>query len=1052
MAKLARVDVYTAYACKSGTRLGAYQAVLAADLDESLTGEDTIVVRCRQADEVVQHLVKRRILRVTLDDASFSEWRIQEIDQEHSSQGTVVVVKAVSPLLDLVDAGIISETRSSGVVEFDLGLVQVTVTEVIDNYILTNLPTEYDFFARGTVEPTATFDVNFSKATRLALLRQLANVARDATTFLPAEIRVRRNGTTNYLIDVLTEIGSSAAVVDLRTSKNIVRHRVTQDADELATVVLPFGADNATIARAAFMLDNGAANVFEITDPEGGQSPVLEDDQLNGMYVVPDGNGPLVQITDSAAGAPATVTLASSTGITDGNIYELRADSAGTLNTELTSPTRVAAPPSGFGRKVRTLDRPDLNGYHNLVVNPWFRNWAVAGNAPDNWEYVTGGGYFSLPFSQNTDPLYTQYGGYSVRVTSGGSATNTFTFLRSDVFYPRPVVGAEFFSYRLRVFPKVWSGACLLNVQLRKADDTDFWGSHSWIAINSPLGSGDAIPAGDWINLGLEGIDLTAATDGVRIAIAVQIGTEAGAFELYIDAVEVVQQPTVSEAWVEFSGANALWHAGNRALGNNRDGIDSYEISVLDRGRDDATTYPFEALVVGGTVRDTVTEQGIDAQLLRVLRKRTNLLVPKDTQLEVATRQKLLAELLAPSSGDGTVTASASGSGTPSSSLLKTIIADPPGVTTVLEDFPSALTDLGTECHFLVDLTNVARAYLSGVVIDDDGSAGELRCQYLRPSDTTWRYLDGAAGPELSMATIGDVQSAAAVTLENTARGIRWCRLVAIGGDDAADPEIGHVALLGGSAPTPVGTTPPSSNDWDVLIQTLGGDSEVPFFYDARFNVSDAGGGNADGIDDVRGATGYGPLLAFGDDVAWDPAVGSATFVGAQAWVSNVAFAGVDLSGPFTLIYVGDVRTGGAGREFVAGLGVPQNMAPTTVLGIRNNGGVIAGEALQGGNRYTIDSGVAVQAGVVRVAVVSQDGGTGLAFEVLSEGGGTDTLGGAMTPTSSVIALMEQVGLDFANRGDGQFRALIGVKHVLSAGELAAVIGWAEFYRGATRA
>lgn len=843
MAKLLGVDVYTAYACKSGTRLGGFQSVQVAETSEDLSGEDFLTVSCPQDDAAVTHLVQRRVLRVIMDDASFTEWRIQEIDNQLSESGNVVTVKAVSPLLDLLDAGLISETSATGVVSFDIGLAQVSVTEVIDNYIITGLPTEYDCFARGTIDPTQLFDVSWSRSTRLGLLRQLGDAARDSATLQPAEIRIRRNGTTNYLIDVLTQIGSDQAVADLRTQKNILRHRRTQDAAEMCTVILPFGVDGATIGRAAWKLDNASGLTYEITDPEGGQSPVLEDDQLNGMYVVPDGSAALIAITDSAAGSPATVTLASSTGITEGSAYELRADSSGTLNTELVSPSRVAAPPTGFGRKVRTIDRPDLHGFRNLVANPWFRDWAVAGDPPDGWAYQ-----FQVPsglLSQNTDALYTDYGGKSVRFTSGGTTTFAQARFASPIFYPRPAVGAEQYSYRLRVFPKVWTGWCTLSVHILKEGGVVSLGQHHWTTTNGPGVGGDALLTGDWFEIGLGGIDLTTvASSGARLVLTLQVGNAtvagAGSADIYIDAVMMSQDAAVPPVFVEFSGANAIHHAGNRALSNNRDGIDAYEMSVLDRTRADSTAYPFEGLVVGATIRDTVSEQSIDGQLLRILKKETNLLVPQDTKLQVATRQKLLSDLLSsplPASGGGSVQVSGGGGGsgtgpvappgggggggttpggttpstptggttTPTLPLLKTIIADSPGVTTVLENFPTALTDLGDEHHHLVDLTSIERAYLSGVVMEDDGClTGELREQYLRLSDSTWRYLDGLAGPELSMATVGRVQSVTAVDLEPDARGVRWCRLVAISGTDVEVVEVGHVALHGGSVPTPV--------------------------------------------------------------------------------------------------------------------------------------------------------------------------------------------------------------------------------------------------------
>ncbi len=1093
MALFARAEVWSTYASNAGARLAFFGKVIEpCELQETLQGDDRVTITCPADDQAVAFLVKRRVIRVVLSDASFTEWRIQSITKRHGDDGDAVTIVAVSPLYDLADATVIREVLASGVPSFSVGLVQVTATEVIDNYILTQPEFvsggAYDYFARGTIEPTAKFDIEFSKATPLALLRAIAEAARNPTTLQPAEIRIRRNGTTNYLIDILHEIGSTQPIADLRSKKNILEHEYTTDATEQVSVVIPFGSDDglgepATIARAAWTLDNGAANVFEITDPEGGPSPVLEDDQLNGLYVVPDGNGALIQIVDSAAGNPATVTLASSAGITDGRQYELRANASDELLVEVSSPSALAT----YGRKVGPVDRSDLHGVRNLVRNPYFRTWTTPSNAPDEWTKAVSAG---ATFTQNTDPLYTQYGGNSVKVSSGGVTTFAQVTLSTDLFYPRPMLGASLYSYRIRLFPKVWSGTARIMVYLLAENGITQTATHVWVPTNFPFGGGDAIPIGNWIDIGLEGIDLSAFLAGAKLVVVIMVGdtVNPGSAELYFDAAMVVQSPTSPSVWVEYSGANALWHAGNLALANNKDGVDAYEIDLLDRTRADGTAFPYEALVIGGTVRDTVPEQGINAQLLRIVSKRSNLLQPKNTSIEVATRQKLLSDLIgarpsaggsvvvsgggggsssgggsAPPSGGGGTTPpptnpgsggnnTGSASGTPSSSLLKTLLADPPGVTTILEEFPSAESDLGDDGHFLVDFTNVDRAYLSGVVMDDDGCPGELRCKYLRLSDSTWRFLDGAAGPELSMAAAGDVQSTAAAILEPDARGLRWCKLVAIGGDDVASPEIGHVALHGGPAPVAVGGTP--AGDWQQLIQQLGGDGAVPFFYDWRFNVTPEPGGLASAIDDVRGASGYGPQLfsAFSSDwPVWDSVNGVAEFDGTQALTTAAAFAGVDLSGPFTLIYIGTVDGAGSGGQTVAGVGSPATTA-TTYLGVHVSTPEIVGGGLSSGSliEASIVPAVATSPSIVRCCIVDQDGGTALGFHIPNSGSAT-TLAGAMTPTSAYISFCEQTTGATGTRGAAKARALIGVNKVLSGAEMAAVVAWAEGVRGAVR-
>jgi hypothetical protein len=346
----------------------------------------------------------------------------------------------------------------------------------------------------------------------------------------------------------------------------------------------------------------------------------------------------------------------------------------------------------------------------------------------------------------------------------------------------------------------------------------------------------------------------------------------------------------------------------------------------------------------------------------------------------------------------------------------------------------------------------VDRAFLTGTVVTLS-AAGELREQYLRLSDATWRYLDGTGGPALSLAATGDIVGTS-VVLETDARGQRWCRTVAINGNDTADPEVGHLALHGGSAPVGIGGG--TTGDWEALIQILGGNAFVPFFYDWRFNATPETGGKASAIDDVRGSSGYGPqvLSAFSADYPlWDSVNGIATFDGTQALTTTAAFSGADLSGPFTLVYVGTVDGAGSGGQAVAGLGSPAVTA-TTYLGVHVNTPNIVGGGLSSGSLVEAPlalPAVATSTSIVRCCIVAQDGGTGLTFTIPNSGAAT-TLAGAMTPTSAYISMGERTNGETGHRGACKVRALFGVNKVLSPAEIGAVMAWAQTYRTAVRA
>lgn len=1126
---LLRAEIWDQLECAGGSRLAVFGALTRCEQSDALDGNSSVVIEFAADDGAAAFVATRRILRLVFDAGGDSEWRIQKPERLFGSEGATRRVTAVSILFDLADATVIRETSPTGVVRFDVGLFQVTLSEVIDTYVLAQLPSAYAYFARGTVDPTGLYDVTWNKATPLALLQQLAQAAVDGTTRLPAELRVRRNGSTGYFIDILTEIGASDPVPDLRSRKNIQTHQLVEDAAEQATVIVAFGGDDgsgasSTLARCAWRLDNGAATVFEITDPEGGPSPMLEDDQLNGMWVAPVGGGPLVQILDSAAGSPATVTLASSTGITDGDVVELRADGGGTLVTELSAPAAAAAPPTGYGRKVGTLERPDVVGLHNWAPNPFLRTWT--GTDPDDWTIGTSGS----SKAQNTDPLYTQYGGNSLRLSCGGGPASATAV--SSAFYPRPVAGASQFSVGLRLFVAGLQGDAKILFSIFGGSVNTILGgaSRTWVATDYPFpGIEPRLATGNFVLLGIEGCDLTqAASIGAKLRVELQAGLDAGggpgSFDVYLDAFLCVAAPVLPAQWMEYSSANALWHAANRVLALNQDPIASYEIGALDRTRLDGSTYPFEAITLGGTIRDTVPEQGIDGALVRVMAKMTNWLVPGETTLEVATRRKLLADALRQAQGGSGATITVAGSGggaatpptggsgggtsgsgggsgsggsgtsgggtggTPGSTgggsggaagalpLLKTLWADTPGMHVALEEFPSAAADTGDEDHVLLDLSSTAQAYLSGAVQAELASA-DLALQYLRPSDSAWRYLDGTAGPALPLDAAGDIIGAA-VDLELDARGVRWCRVIAEGGDDASTARIGHLAVHGGGQIV-VPTGPPAViTDVTDLITLLGGDSLVPFFYDARTNVT-LNGTDAEAIDDVRGA-GFGgaPTLTSGTSTDWpayDAVNGVLQFRGSGSGRDCLTgfFTGLDTTQGFTLIFIGTVReTGDAtSRRYVAGIADAARLtghAPTDftgvtyAMGVRTSspGSLIAGESLAGGAFRTIESTVTPDTSAVRLCAITSDGApvtSNTTFVVPDDARRNLDAAGTLNHSDFAVTLGGFSAGDWdiifgGNRAACDVYALIGVYGYLQLTQIEAVTQWAELERDLTRA
>jgi hypothetical protein len=814
VAELSRIEVWNRYVSQTGTRTVIVGTVLRCEGREGLDGSDAVEFDCPLADQAVASLVNRKIVRLVFSDATFSEWRISSVRGVHGEPGGVVTVIAHSPLLDLADGGIISEVGSTGVPNFDIGLVQVTIEDVVDDYIVPALALYgQGVFTKGTIEPTMLLDPQFSAETPLAWLRRLCDLARDPDTGRPAELRVRRNGTTGYLIDVLTEIGSDAAIADLRYKKNLRTTDRTKDSAAQATVVSVFGApfpngETSSIQHVAFRLGTPTGLTYPITDPETGQSPILEDAFASSYYVVPDAAGLGIAITSSAVGPPATITLASSTGITPGNVYELRQSPFGVYLTEMVSVANFAT----YGRKHATVSVPAHTGVYNMLANnnPWFRTWTTPTNAPDGWA-VFAAQPFSDYMSQNTDALYTQYGGKSVRMHQESAVGPVFGLVSGTV-YPEAITDSQFFSVKCRVLFSEFSGSAWFYLQVRPASGGDPIAALTLVSPNNLYEQGTSPAVGEWVDISIVNIDLGLWNAGVQVHIRAGAGAgfgaaSAGVVDCYVDAVQMARHSgEAPEGYYEFSGANHLWAAGLRALRANGAPLAKYEVDLDDLTRFDGTAFPFDTLTTGGTIRLTDSALGV-AETMRVIAKPLiDYLVPKRTQLTLATRAELLAEYLnstIPQSGRLTPTTTKPGDTTPppgtgigAAPTRWEGNADGDGL--IIENVPAALTEISRKFRRHVVL---GAKHNVTVHVMDPKAGCKLVPMVWDGSD--WDYLDGVGGPfagvdptTVAAATEDTVLGALAATATDY-RGLQLCSWGTVGGDGAVDLELGTFALIG---------------------------------------------------------------------------------------------------------------------------------------------------------------------------------------------------------------------------------------------------------------
>ena len=255
-----------------------------------------------------------RVLSVVWDDGSFDEWRIAVVTTGRGTKG-LIAVQCVPLWLDLVERadsatgkGWVSDVVA-GERNFEYELTERTPSSILSTYVIPACPT---WVTLGTVEPTYVIPVlTASRITPGALALAVRDALRNVD--VTCEVKLRRNGTTDYKLDLVTQIGASAATPVFHPSVSLLS--LTQKADPTlqATRVLVKGASRPDalpgewgIARWKGGAPSG--NVIALTDRNGGTSPIAFDNQFVGAYLLRVKTGRTFAITASSASG-GTVTL-----------------------------------------------------------------------------------------------------------------------------------------------------------------------------------------------------------------------------------------------------------------------------------------------------------------------------------------------------------------------------------------------------------------------------------------------------------------------------------------------------------------------------------------------------------------------------------------------------------------------------------------------------------------------------------------------------------------------------------------------------------------------
>jgi hypothetical protein len=319
---MASVSVLSNVACAGGTVVRRIVDWQSLTYGESLAGDEGCTLVLPNQSDTIADCTVRAVLSV-VDTGITTEYRILRVDDDLNTPTTTVTA---TPILHDLGRAPLSQTLA-GLQTFALATTSLTITQWIDNYILPSLVTNgISWVARGIVIPTGLVTASYTRQTPLGLLRSV--VANSVY-----ELQLRRNGTTNYLIDVVVIDKTNGINPVAFVGRNVTARTRSQDGDRQYTVIVPTGVTPAGDTRAsgieqtAFAVHTTPSGAtVKIKDAKNTSAKALQvDGQLSTSYaeilpppVVPQGNSPWMTATASVDGFAGENTSAIWKGIVGG--------------------------------------------------------------------------------------------------------------------------------------------------------------------------------------------------------------------------------------------------------------------------------------------------------------------------------------------------------------------------------------------------------------------------------------------------------------------------------------------------------------------------------------------------------------------------------------------------------------------------------------------------------------------------------------------------------------------------------------------------------------
>lgn len=632
MPRFVALEVQTDVRCASGARVATFPVTDLAECRAVLspTDPESLIATIQRSDPRAAEAVAGRVLRTCFSDATADrEWDI--IAVEDGDVGDTLTLTAQPIALRMARKLYVDADGATGAPVLDFTEVGISAADAIDRYVLPTLAARgMSWVARGTVDSTGTFDLSGQWASILEIVRAIAEPGR-----ANGEWQLRRNGDTDYKLDIRDALGASAGTLRIRTNWNLLDHRRSRSVLEATTRVFPRGSElgyERTMAAHLWRVKTVVSGTeLELEDILGGAGPVGYDGQLTGKYLARlDAATYSDQVITNSTASGHRVFVASTAAYSAGEWVRVREATGanGARLTSLTNPVAAALPSAGgLGDIAEFLDRPEVRGDCNLVPNPWHRDWANSSNPADGWTESAG-----TPANRTRarETTLIRESPYTFRITTTGSTT---------LYVETPDIPVWAISGR-RHFAALWFYVDAVPAATDSAVIIDLYTSGGTKIVE--LGRwlrGDTPSIDQWLRLEPAVVDLSAVTGKVRIRLTLgtaTTSTAASGWNIVISNALLAEAEIPVED-IEYSGGTRLWQEANRRLQDASAALRGDELKVADLEADDPDVFASLLVTAGQDVELTDDVLGEVSQH-RVLEYRPDYLHPLASALRVGSR------------------------------------------------------------------------------------------------------------------------------------------------------------------------------------------------------------------------------------------------------------------------------------------------------------------------------------------------------------------------------------------------------------------------------